>query len=164
MSSPPRMRLRARILAIAFALGAAGSIAGPIACGRVEGSEVLPSIKLGMAPRDIRDRFEPSAQGSWQTKIGSAPGDDTVLEWVARDPSSSRVTTAKFEFHLGMLVAVRAHLREGTPAESIEVTPKTVTSRAPAASGGSDLTILARDCPTHREEAEAVASRSKPRS
>lgn len=148
--------MRLTRLALLFVLALA-------ACGRAEAAEPLPSVKLGMSPRDVRDRFEPSTEGSWQTKLGSSPGDDTTLEWVARDTASSRITTAKFEFHLGMLVAVRAHLREPIAAEKIDVTPKTVTARMPGASG-SDLVILARDCPTHRDEAETVASRSsKPR-
>lgn len=154
-----------------LALGIALTLALPAAsagCSRADAAEALPAIKLGMSPRDVRARFEPSTQGSWTTKIGSSPGDDTILEWVAADTTSARITTAKFEFHLGMLVAIRAHLREPVAAEAIALTAKTVTSRAPAGSNagaGSDLVVLARDCPTHRDEAEAVASRStKPRS
>jgi len=155
---------RAILFGVALGLVVPAASAG---CSRADAAEVLPAIKLGMSPRDVRARFEPSTQGSWTTRIGSSPGDDTILEWVAADTTSARITTAKFEFHLGMLVAIRAHLREPVAAEVIDLTAKTVTSRAPSGPSGpgSDLVILARDCPTHRDEAEAVASRSgKPRS
>ncbi len=98
---------------------------GLAACGRDAGGEALPGVRLGMSPRDIRDRFDEGGQGTWQTKVGGGAGasDDTVLEWTATSPQS-RATQARFEFHLGMLVAIRAHLREGIPAERVESTPQ----------------------------------------
>jgi hypothetical protein len=147
--------LRARaplVLVLAAALAASAA-----ACSRVD-AEPLPSVRLGMAPRDVRERFEPGGPGSWQTRVGA--GDDTVLEWTSREPAS-RVEHARFEFHLGMLVAVRARLREGGGAERVEVTPKTVTMRRPVSPKESDVTVLARDCPTHKDEADSLASRAK---
>lgn len=137
---------------LALALATAG-------CTRTEAAEALPGVRLGMTPRDVRDRFEGGGAGAWQTKIGGGAGasDDTVVEWSAQGPES-RVATARFEFHLGMLVAIRGHLREPIGAERVDSTPKTVTLRKPAG-GGTDLTILARDCPTHHDEAEGLASR-----
>jgi hypothetical protein len=41
----------------------------------------------------------------------------------------------------------------------VDLTPKTVTVRSPEA-GGTEVTILARDCPTHHEEAEALAAKA----
>jgi hypothetical protein len=136
-------------LALAFVLAA---------CGRDGASDAIPGVRLGMSPRDVRDRFDGGGEGAWQTKIGGGVGasDDTVLEWSAAHDT----THARFEFHLGMLVAVRAHLREGVPSERVDLTPKTVTVRTPQA-GGTELTILARDCPTHHEEAESLASRAR---
>lgn len=132
------------------------------ACDRAAPAEAIPGVRLGMSPRDVRERFDGGAAGAWQTKVGGGAGasDDTVLEWSARD-EHSRATQARFEFHLGMLVAVRAHLREATVAERVDLTEKTVTLRAPGEGGvgGTDVTILARDCPTHREEADALAVR-----
>jgi hypothetical protein len=134
-----------------------------VACGREASNEPLPGVRLGMAPRDVRDRFEDGREGSWQTKVGGGTGasDDTVVEWSAAS-EKSRASTARFEFHLGMLVAVRAHLREGLAAERVDLTPKTVTVRTPgpAGTGGTDVTMLARDCPTHREEAESLAAKA----
>ena len=132
-----------------------------LACSREAPSEPVPGVRLGMAPRDVRDRFEGGSQGSWQTTVGGGAGatDDTVVEWNASDPAAP-TSHARFEFHLGMLVAIRAHLREPTSAERIETTAKTVTLRRPR-SGGTDVTVLARDCPTHKDEAEALAARAR---
>ena len=125
-------------------------------------SELIPGVRLGMSPRDVRDRFDGGGAGAWQTKLGggaAGASDDNVLEWTAAG-DATRATTARFEFHLGMLVAVRAHLREPAAGERVDLTQKTVTMRAPRG-GGSDVTILARDCPTHHEEAESLASRAR---
>jgi hypothetical protein len=129
-----------------------------LGCSREESTEALPSVRLGMAPRDVRDRFKPASEGSWQTAVGT--GDDTVLEWTAREPGAP-VAHARFEFHLGMLVAIRARTNEPSSKESVTLTPKTVTVRAPAQEGGTSLTVLARDCPTHKDEAESFAARAR---
>ena len=150
---------RARLLALGFA--ALLSVASAAACRRDAASETIPGVRLGMAPRDVRDRFEGGAGGSWQTKVGGGAGasDDTVVEWSANG-DRSRVSHARFEFHLGMLVAVRAHLRDGTGEARVEATPKTVTVVTPVG-GGADVTMLARDCPTHHEEAESLVARGR---
>jgi hypothetical protein len=129
-------------------------------CSRELPNEAIPGVRLGMTPRDVRDRFAEGARGAWQTKVGGGAGasDDTVLEWTAGN-DQSRTAYARFEFHLGMLVALRAHLREPASTERVDLTAKTVTLHTPGqgGTGGTDVTILARDCPTHREEAEALA-------
>ncbi len=126
-------------------------------CGRDE-REAVPNVRLGMAPRDVRERFQPGGEGSWQTALGS--GDDTVLEWTARD-ATSPVVQARFEFHLGMLVAIRARLNQTVSREDVSATPKTVTLKAPAREGGTSVTVLARDCPPHKDEAESLASKAR---
>ncbi len=128
-------------------------------CDRHEGAEDLPGVRLGMSPRDVRERFEGGRDGAWQTKLGSGTKDDTVLEWNAAD-GKSRAVHARFEFHLGMLVAVRAQLREPSPKEQVDFTARTVTVRMPQ-DDGTAVTILARDCPTHHEEAEALVARKR---
>lgn len=144
--------MRSVLLALCLSLSLA------VACSRDESTEALPNVRLGMAPRDVRDRFKPAGEGSWQTAVGT--GDDTVLEWTAREPGAP-VAQARFEFHLGMLVAIRARMNEPSSKESVTLTPKTVTVRAPAREGGTSLTVLARDCPTHKEEAASFAARAK---
>jgi len=134
---------------------------GLFGCAQEPANEAVPGVRLGMAPRDVRDRFEGAAEGGWLTSVGKGPGssDDTVLEWTSTG-AKTRATQARFEFHLGMLVAVRAHLREAISSERVDLTPKTVTVRTPAA-GGTDVTILARDCPTHHDEAESLAAKGR---
>lgn len=128
-----------------------------------EMTEAIPNVRLGMAPRDVRERFRPSGEGSWQTAVGS--GDDTVVEWTLRDEKArsnpTAVIEARFEFHLGMLVAIRARSNETTSSEKIGLTPKTVTIRSPAREGGTMITVLARDCPTHKDEAESIAAKAR---
>ncbi len=108
----------------------------------------MPGVRLGMAPRDVRDRFDGGGEGVWQMKVGGGAGasDDTVLEWSA-STEKSRATRARFEF------------REPVAASHVDLTPKTVSLRAPEA-GGTEVTILARDCPTHHDEAEALAAKA----
>jgi hypothetical protein len=156
------------------------SLVACASCKTEPASETLPGVRLGMAPRDVRDRFDGGGDGAWQTLIGNGgrgsgggpmgggggmasagASDDTVVEWTASN-DHSRVSHARFEFHLGMLVAVRAHLRQpavkGEPRT--DLTPKTVTVLTPVADG-TDVTMLARDCPTHREEAESLAAKAR---
>jgi hypothetical protein len=143
------------LFALALVFGGAG-------CSLSDERAPLPGVRLGMSPRDVRDRFEGGEQGAWQTKLGGGAGatDDTVLEWTATG-ASTRATHARFEFHLGMLVAVRAHLRApAPPAGRVAATPKTVTGwSASPSEGGTELTMLARDCPTHHDEAELLAAK-----
>ena len=131
------------------------------ACERSE-PDAIPNVRLGMTPRDVRDRFDPSSTGAWQTSVGT--GDDTVLEWTSRGakiPESPKVARVRFEFHLGMLVAIRARTTENEGAERVSATPKTVTVRRPDPEGGTSIVVLARDCPTHKDEAESLASRTR---
>jgi hypothetical protein len=121
--------------------------------------DAIPGVRLGMAPRDVRDRFHPESAdpGAWQTALGT--GDDTAVEWTARDAKST-FREARFEFHLGMLVAIRAKTTEKLGKEDISTTPKTVTVKAPTSEGAA-ITVLARDCPTHKDEAEGYAAKAR---
>ena len=76
------------------------------------------------------------------------------------DEGPTFVPVARFEFHLGMLVAIRARTNERAPTDAIASTPKTVTSKAPAPEGGTDVVVLARDCPTHKDEAEGLVAKA----
>lgn len=128
------------------------------ACDRSSApEEAIANVRLGMAPRDVRARFQPGADGAWQTAVGT--GDDTIIAWTSSDEGSA-VKEVRFEFHLGMLVAIRARTSKKTAAESIATTARTVTVRAPADEGGTVVTVLARDCPTHKDEAEAFVARA----
>ncbi|MCL2724896.1 MAG: hypothetical protein FWD69_10725 [Polyangiaceae bacterium] len=146
---------RTLVLALSLTIAVAS---GSLSCDRESSrtEEVTAGVRLGMSPRDVREHFQGGGDGSWQTTIGS--GTDRVIDWRAQS-DAARFTQARFEFHLGMLVAVRAHTRDASASENIVLTPKTVTLRSPASDGGTDVTVLARDCPTHHDEAEALAAK-----
>jgi len=146
---------RAAAFARAVAIAGAAAACTPSDPGAPDPS--LVAVKLGMAPRDVRERFVPGAEGSWQTTVGSA-ADDTAIEWVGKP--GSRVEKATFEFHLGMLVAVR-ETTKGAGAEHVSATPKTVTLTRPNGAQ-TEVTILSRDCPTHHVEAENLAKLARP--
>lgn len=148
-----------RIAWLFFVLGLGLVLAG---CARDGGADLLPGVRLGMSPRDVRDRFDGGGEGAWQTKVGPGASDDTVLEWSTSAPTS-RATHARFEFHLGMLVAIRAHLREASVSRpTVDLSPKTVSLQSAGPPGaGTDVTILARDCPSHHDEAESLASKAR---
>lgn len=130
------------------------------ACTRPE-PDALPSVRLGMSPRDVRERFQAGGEGSWHTSVGA--DNDTILEWVAKDDAAA-YRDARFEFHLGMLVAIRARAAQTEGGEQVSTTARTVTVRRPLAGdegSGTSITVLARDCPTHKDEAERLAARSE---
>lgn len=132
------------------------------ACERTE-PDPVPNVRLGMSPRDVRERFHPGVEGSWQTSLGN--GDDTLLDWSSKEAKGSLFRDARFEFHLGMLVAIRARAVAEGPAESVTTTAKTVTLRRPlpqTEGGGVSVVVLARDCPTHKDEAESLAQKAGP--
>lgn len=140
---------------------AAAAVLALVACTKTDG-DAVPGVRLGMAPHDVRERLVTGGEGVWRTKLGAA-ADDTAIEWTASDPDKARVPHATFEFHLAMLVAVRATVRDpSAPAsETITSTSHTVTLRKGAGAGLTDVTVLARDCPTHHEEAEKLAAKAR---
>jgi hypothetical protein len=105
-------------------------------------------VRLGMAPRDVRDRFT-GAAGTW---TNDAVKDDYAIKW-ASPPES-----ATFEFHTGALVAVRADLPSDAPfakGDDLVVTKAAVLKRSHDG-GRVHVDLLARDCPTHAAEAKKL--------
>ena len=49
------------------------------ACDRSGSSDAVPGVRLGMSPRDVRERFA-GGGGVWQTQVGGGAGasDDTI--------------------------------------------------------------------------------------
>lgn len=158
--SGERAGVRGNVLRLLFALLL---LALSAACDRSP-PDAVPGIRLGMAPRDVRDRFEPGGEGGWRVAVG-ATADDTAIVWEARDPKAGGPATfraARFEFHLGMLVAIRATRNAPPPPrESVSVTPTIVTAFRDSGTGATDIAVLARDCPTHKDEAAALVQKSK---
>ena len=143
---------RACLLAVTLMLAAAG-------CRR-EDPDVVPHVRLGMAPGDVRDHFAPGGAGVWQTSVGKT-GDDTAIEWTSIGHPAA-IEHARFEFHVGMLVAMRATTTERAPdGERIAVSSSSVVVRRPAPAGGTSIEVFARDCPTHKDEVSALIARMK---
>ena len=161
-----RAALLAASIGVAIAIGFGGAaVAGAI---RAQSPQITAfrGARLGMSPRDVRDHFEPLGPGRWQTQTATAPGGsfpasperarqtaDVTLAWAA-DGGDTR---ARFEFHAGMLVAVRTALPAASPlaaGAALETSPAAVLTRAARAPGEISLTILARDCPTHAVEVQ----------
>ncbi len=112
--------------------------------------------RLGMTASAVRERFEEPSVGAWHSLPATGAG-DVVLEWrAARGPS-----TATFELHNGMLVAVRAVVGpEDAEAKRppVEVSRAVARTREDSAPGAVTVTVLARDCPTHHAEAERISA------
>ena len=149
----------AALVAVAIALGVALGSAmirprGPDA-GEFHGA------RLGMTANAVRDRFVAPSAGVWKA-LPSTSGGDVVLSWWAAGPEAP--DTVSFEFHNGILVAVRA-LIDAKDAEAkrpaLAVSSGVVRTNAgepPAAAHMVRVTILARDCPTHAAEAARLAA------
>lgn len=115
----------------------------------------IRGVRLGMTADQVRQRFERGAQASWRTEIA---GTDMTL---IRAAGGSLDREARFEFHDGMLVAIRMDLPSEAPEASgdrIAISPASVTSRTIILDGRTSLAVLARDCPTHAEEVSRILS------
>lgn len=113
-------------------------------------------LRLGMTAADVRARF--THEGSWETSVG----DDGVvrLDFAASSPDAN-VTEARFEVHDGMLVAVRATLRDPSSdaGSAREIAPEAVRTRTLTEEGTLRIVLIARNCPAHaREVAQILAA------
>lgn len=140
-----------RLLAsVALALGlslAAG-------CSRAEVPDFY-GVRLGMVPRDVRDRFHAGAG----TFTSEAAKDDYAIRWTKDPGAVASVDLATFEFHMGSLVAVRADLPASeafAQGEPLVVTKSAVLARD-RKGDAVHVDLLARDCPTHAAEAKKLA-------
>jgi hypothetical protein len=112
--------------------------------------------RLGMTATAVRARFEEPALGKWES-APSGTAEDTALLWRA----AGGPWEARFEFHSGMLVAVRAVAPSDDPVATrapLEISKGIVRTRAAGDGETVKVTILARDCPTHHAEAERLAT------
>jgi hypothetical protein len=136
---------RRLILLAALALGACDP-----------GPPSFHGVQLGMAPRDVRDRFD--VKGKFEVEPSS--GDDFIMKFA---PShATTLTAAQFEFHGGALVAVRADVTPADPADrgdAFVISQSAVLHRV-RKPDLAHIDLIARDCPTHRAEAERLVRSS----
>lgn len=112
-------------------------------------ADPIYGLRLGATPSQARGRFDPGAPGAFRSE--SMP-EDFALVW--EPDGESPVRSARLEFHLGQLVALRVHAAPGAPhteGPEILTTDTSVLTRE-ATPGQVELTWLARACPTHAVE------------
>jgi hypothetical protein len=135
---------------------------GLAACSKPDQTS-FHGVRLGMAARDVRDRFDIGGGGEWKV----TPGEEMLLDWSpaadggAAATTSATVASARFEFHSGMLVAIRANLDHADPSAGgggLTVTGASVAAREPLPKERVSYTLLARDCPTHKAEEQRLLS------
>ena len=121
-----------------------------------EAPATFHGVKLGMRPDDVRARFDVPA-GHWQNDGGTG-GAGLKIVW-QRDGQADGVERATFEFHNGLLVAVRATFGKpnGDPwlsGPKRTETASTVIARDP--NGSANIRWIAKDCPEHEAEVRAI--------
>lgn len=132
-------------------------------------------VRLGMSPRDVRDRFTPTG-GSWKS---DAMADDYGITWEPpKAPAPADPLEAKFEFHMGILVAIRAKVppsarvaqgaryvvTKGAVLRRLETRPTNESATpVPTPAPYTYIDVLARDCPTHHAEAQGFVTASETR-
>lgn len=128
-----------------------------VACGDPRIAD-FHGVRLGMTAREVRDRFEVAGTFTVET---AAANDDVVMEFSPAQPQP--VSAAKFEFHMGALVAVRADVKDNDPAAKGASTVVTRSAVLHREQKSADVHVdwLARDCPTHKAEAERLANMNR---
>jgi hypothetical protein len=136
-------------------------VVGAIARARQAPFAGLDGVRLGMTVRDVRVRFDAVGPGHWESRVG----DDVVLTWKPAPETHTGPIAATFEFHLGILMAIRAELPPGEPAAKgapFELSDSTVVVREPQPVGTVHLTAIARSCPVHANEARSLIESRRP--
>ncbi|MEM9069939.1 MAG: hypothetical protein AAGE52_15610 [Myxococcota bacterium] len=105
------------------------------------------NVRLGMSSSQIRARVE--APGQWSSTMGE--DGLLLLHWEGQGD----VESARFELHEGILVAIRADYR-APRTEELTIAPEAVRQVKTSPAGNGELTILARGCPVHEDEVEAL--------
>lgn len=128
-------------------------VVGRAAPSLVDGPQAR-GVRVGMPVDAVRGAFVDGPAGVWSVLPGCL-GED--LEWTRRDPAATSTRWARFEFHQGVLVAIRLHSDAAPPAAPrIELTPLTVSEVRSGSGASTSTTVLARNCETHRAEVDEV--------
>lgn len=105
-------------------------------------------LRLGMGPHDVRLRLARTLPGDLRV----VPAAELALEWHGASPD---VRALRLELHEGKLVALRARVAmssEIASGDPLWQSRSAVLSRRPRSDGDVDVVLVARDCPTHRDE------------
>lgn len=117
--------------------------------GLAEARRDFHGVWLGMTTHQVRERY--ALPGSWST--ATQPDGLVVLQWLPAAEESD-VTSARFEVHQGLLVAVRAELAAGAPRHlpPLEVASDLVQTSEIRPDGTTYVRLIARNCPLHAAE------------
>jgi hypothetical protein len=116
----------------------------------------IRGVRLGLSLSDTRTRFQTPDAGVWSLQSSPEP----VLEWSSGQGEASPVRRATFEFHNGMLMAIRLQVAATNPEAAgpeLEVGATRVLHRQ-RQEGLATVTVLSRTCPTHAAEVRALLS------
>lgn len=113
----------------------------------------IRGVRLGMTADQIRARFDRGTSAAWRTEVS---GTDLTL---IRAPAGDLDRETRFEIHDGMLVAIRLDVPDDRPeasGEPLATTPASLTARTRSEPGRTQISVLARDCPTHAQEVARI--------
>jgi hypothetical protein len=120
-----------------------------------QASTTFHGVRLGMTPSDVRARYElPGDFRATTTEEG-----DYLLDFAPDETSEASVHSARFEFHLGLLVALRAEIAPGDPwadDRGVTVTESAVRETTEESPDRVQVTLIARNCPTHADEVQRL--------
>ncbi|MFK7988681.1 MAG: hypothetical protein AB8I08_21860 [Sandaracinaceae bacterium] len=156
--SPSATDRRFRVIAgIAIVLPAVAALAvllwpsDPTRIGPIRG------VLLGVGPAQARESL--LTGGTPGRFRSSAMDEDFALDWAPTgSEAASELRSARLEFHLGQLVAMRLIVSSDADeagGEALEVSAGSILVREPGAAenpGAVQITWLARTCPTHADE------------
>jgi len=126
--------------------------------------------RLGMSASELRRGF--SLPGDFRVHSDGDADGELALEWAppAGEEGSSYFSFVRFEFHQGLLVAVRAdtmdpsqaHLARTQPfvADAAAVLHRSVQAHRSDSTTRVRITLLSRDCPTHADEVHQLTGLS----
>jgi hypothetical protein len=114
-------------------------------------------VRLGMTPSDVRTRSD--LAGDYQAS--TTDDGEYVLDFSPSEVTTASVRSARFEFHDGLLVAIRAELAPEDPwadGEGVAITESAVREMTVQAGGRVHMALIARNCPTHADEVRRLLS------
>ena len=135
-----------------------------------ENPGALLGVHLGMTADQVRTHFAHSdiadgPVGTWDSETLS--GGLVAMRW--RRPAENIDVSGEetpdsvvFELHRGLVVAIRASFPGAITDRSV-VASDVVRHTVRRTSGGSDVVVIARNCPLHRAEAERLIATAEAR-
>ncbi len=125
----------------------------PFLLGACASDDSFEGVRLGMTAEQVRASFQP---GTWTTSMDEEG--TVLLDWLPEQ--AGQVEQARFEFHQGLLVAIRTTLSTDHPQASDPSGFDDDVLRHVSTAGAQSVQVLwiTRNCPIHRAEVEALLS------